>query len=320
MAKIKLECSGEYEFRVHGGPRDGMLLNTSKNMILDYGLDFLVGNTGDYYAGDQAGYACHVGTGGTAPVATDTTLQGPTKKSTTTVQSRVPVSGTVVPYQNIPLNQYYYELQWTYRFAAEVSNINYAEVGVGKSVTSLFSRALIVNPGGEPTPISLLTGEQLDVTYKLRVNAPAVTDGTSAATSVCGTGSVTIAGTVYNYTVYLHDFIYVADGVNADWPGTLAGLNTSNQFYLGADASLTYPSPAAPTTSLRVSTGSKLAVGRRRVTTKLALNEATSGVGRVRFKSGRYPTCDFVIVFDKVIPKDATSTLEFDLDFEVVRA
>lgn len=73
------------------------------------------------------------------------------------------------------------------RFAAGTLNGNYTELGVGWSNTQLFSRALIVDGLGNPTSITVLSDEALDVTYTIRSYVPQ-TDTTSTVT-ITGVGT-----------------------------------------------------------------------------------------------------------------------------------
>ena len=127
--------------------------------------------------------ACQVGTGSLAPAVTQSALQtflaGTSNRLSTTksTQSSSPFWGS---------------LSVIYEFAVGAAAGNLAEVGVGWATTgsTLFSRALIVDGGGSPITITILSDEILQVTYTLRLypveaDTPAV---------------VTISGTNYTFT------------------------------------------------------------------------------------------------------------------------
>ena len=310
---IEFQAQGEYEFRVHGGPRDGLLLNRSKNLITDYGLDWFVGLEPGYYMHQGPLYGCYVGTGTVAPEASDLSL-GALAMSTTTIVSSIPASGDVTV--TVGASDRYYELQRVFRFAAAASNVNLTEVAVGSTSTTVASRALIVDGGGNPTPVTLLTGEQLDVTYKLRVTAP--TKDVAASTSNCGSGSVVIGATTYNYTAYLHSFgPWAGIQLNANWPGQLAAMGASD-INVAANQLLTYPTGSWPSQIAVACTKAKQSAGKARLTFTIPLSHATAGVGRILLQ----PTSSyaaFAFVFDEVIPKDADSTLKLDVDYQMVR-
>lgn len=311
---ISLTAQGEYEFRVVGGNRDGQVLNRSKNLITDYGLDQLVGNNGGWYYYQQFMAGCYVGSGPNAPTGADLSL-GNQKAATTTVQADIPSAGNVTPTTDATTR--FYELTRTFRFPVFTSDANLTEVGVGPNSNQLCSRALIVDGGGNPTTITVLNGEQIDVTYKLRVTYPTKDYGTSS--SNCGAGSVTISGTSYNYTVYQHGLLS-ASTVNCMWPGILACYDADFQIRTAADASLTYPGSALPTPIAANATKSKQDAGKLRLTFTVPLNHATSGIGRIMVNPSNGTYVTFVFVFDKVIPKDASSTFTMNIDYQVTAA
>ena len=83
-----------------------------------------------------------------------------------------------------------------YHFAIGAAAGNLSELGVGwaSSGTTLFSRALILDSGGTPTTITVLSDEYLYVTYEHRFY-PSETDATG---SIVFTGNI---GGTYTYTL-----------------------------------------------------------------------------------------------------------------------
>lgn len=155
----KFTMEGFYSFKainVNTGEErnlENIIAKDHKNMILDSGLDAL-GNS-------SICGGCKVGTGSTAVIATQTDLIS-TKATTTTIQSE-----SVGRFASAT---YYVWGRRTFRFPQGAAAGNLTEVGVhGSSSTSLFSRALIVDSGGLPTTLTILSDEWLDVTYELRV-------------------------------------------------------------------------------------------------------------------------------------------------------
>lgn len=171
------------------------------NLITDQGLDRYgldSNNNGMDY--------CHVGTGNTAPVNSDTGL-------VTWVAAAADISATASAATSAP---YFGSLTRKYRFNPNFGggNVNLNEVGAGWSATNgnLSSRALTVDGAGTPTTISVLADEYLDVYYRRR-NYPAhLTEATGAPNDL--TGTVDISGTSYGYTVRpaLVTFSGTADG------------------------------------------------------------------------------------------------------------
>lgn len=157
-------------------------LASFENLILDSGLNRL--GTGGPITG-----AC-VGTGTTAPENSQTTLAN-LLRVTTTEQSWVELPGsTSAPY--------YAEWQIVYRFAAGTATGNLSEVGLGwnvnpwaNTIDGLWCRALIKDSEGNPTTITVLADEVLDIVYTLQLHPP-----TSDIT-----GTFNLSGVAYQYTL-----------------------------------------------------------------------------------------------------------------------
>lgn len=173
----KIGVAGRFKLVAH--KLDGtsrVLADWFPNLITDQGLNRM-GVGGPWYQ-----YS-HVGTGTATPATSDTALQT-FLASTSTVPTIVTGTAASSPY-------YGYERR-TYRFGIGVAAGNLTEVGVAYQGTTggIFSRALIVDGGGSPTTITVLSDEVLDVIYEIRCYAP-LTDATF---------SRTISGTSYSFT------------------------------------------------------------------------------------------------------------------------
>jgi hypothetical protein len=105
---------------------------------------------------------CCVGTGNSTPVATQTQLDA-FKASTTTTQ------GAVESGMQLTTLPYYDWLRVTYRFGEGVAAGNISEVGMGWANVSLWNRALVKDANGNPTTITVLADEYLDVITEIRV-------------------------------------------------------------------------------------------------------------------------------------------------------
>jgi hypothetical protein len=215
MINLHTKLSGEYKIVIK---RDGKEIETEwfKNLILNQGLDQLGSDNEVLY-----GYA-RVGTGTTAPVITNTTLeaqvgvsqQGPA--STTQVNSGAPNYTTLTTYQ--------------YVFTQGSVTGNISEVGVGWATTgsTLFSRALIVDGTGTPTTITLLPIDQLIIYYRLNASQP-TTDTTT---------SVMISSVSYPYTIRTaYAGNYASNGVTFKYGYAFTKLGGSIIMY-GNDAAL----------------------------------------------------------------------------------
>src|SRR5574337_1573872 len=127
------------------------------NLIVDNGLNRI--GTGSYM--DQ----CYVGTGSTAPTNADTALEMQVA-STSSIHATTSGTSTSPPY-------YGYSRR-TFRFGVGAAAGNLTEVGVGwySGTNMLFSRALIKDIDGNPTTVTVLSDEVLDVAYEFRNYAP----------------------------------------------------------------------------------------------------------------------------------------------------
>lgn len=153
------------------------------NLILDSGLDKM--GTGNAIEG------CAVGSGGSTPVITQTALDA-VVGVTTTIQAQGEGESNYIT------EPYYSSYQRTYRFNAGQATGNLSEIGIGwgintsnKTVAGLWSRALIKDVNGNPTTITLLSDEVLDVKYTVQLIVPQ-----NDVTGVCKIG-----GEDYNFIV-----------------------------------------------------------------------------------------------------------------------
>lgn len=125
-----------------------------KNIVLDTGLNRMsVGTWID---------RVRVGSGNSTPVASQTQLAN-TIASTDTV-----LSGSSVSKQTTT-SPYYVAAKQTYRFAEGVAAGNISEVGCGWGTgLDLWNRALVKDLNGDPTTITVLSDEFLDVIVEVR--------------------------------------------------------------------------------------------------------------------------------------------------------
>lgn len=161
------------------------------NLITNAGLDGIFNGTPSGFAYIFA--ACYVGTGNTTPAYTDTTLTTFLAQTNQLGNSPmgswvyVAAAGSVPPY-------------WTssgvWTFGVGVATGTISEIGIGNGnftppstgSYTLFSHALIVDGSGNPTTITVLSNEQLQVTYTLELFWNTTTQ----------TGSLSFGGTTYN--------------------------------------------------------------------------------------------------------------------------
>ncbi len=180
MITLNSEVSGRFKFEAVKRNGDRRILAEFPNLILNNGLD-LIGTTA-YYLN-----YCRVGSGSNAPQVTDSYLGNQTAYTNTTSGSTT--NGTQ---GTSPIYRWY---KVTKRFAEGVATGNISEVGMSSTDGNntgdvLFSRALILDGSGNPTTITVLSNETLDVTYEFRRYIP--------ETDV--TGTVELRGNTHNYT------------------------------------------------------------------------------------------------------------------------
>lgn len=125
----------------------------SENIVLDSGLARMsVGNWFD---------RCCVGTGNSIPVVGQLALDN-FLASSTTRQATTPFVETAV-------KPYHYGVRFTWRFGVGVAAGNISEVGIGWANNALWDRALVKDANGNPTTITVLSDEYLDVVSEIRV-------------------------------------------------------------------------------------------------------------------------------------------------------
>ena len=221
-----------------------------KNIVLDTGLNRMsVGTWID---------RVRVGSGNSTPIASQTQLDN-TLASTTTV-----LSGSQSISKQTTISPYYVAAKLTYRFAEGVAAGNISEVGCGWGAgLDLWNRALVKDLNGDPTTITVLSDEFLDVIVEVRYyptqsfsgnfnllnkNGQIVSSHTYtglpqfAEPSSVGFGQV-LGDRIYTYSGSMND-------VNAS-PSSLLGNSPTNS---------TYPSPKTLTCAssfpLNISNGS----------------------------------------------------------------
>jgi hypothetical protein len=263
---LTTKVKGEYKILVY--KPDGSLKQETEwfdNLVLNNGLDLLAGGNGSSIFAQ-----CVVGSGTTTPAVTQTTLTN-LVLSTSTKQS-----GSNTWYSS----PYYYETIITYRFAAVGAGLSYNlnEVGVGKTTTSLFSRALITDGSGTQITVSITEGEILDVIYKFR-NYPPLTDADYSQ-------SVTISGTSYTFT-WRPSYVGTATGWNI-WnnsPIVYTYYLTAHSGSVGAITSV----PSGTATEVSNTSPAQYVVGTytNSATMTFGLSQANYGGGITAFKFNR---------------------------------
>lgn len=267
------------------------------NLITDAGLE-RIGDNG-------VGTYCMVGSGSAGPAVTDTTL-ATWVAATSTVQTASDVVATVAPW--------YVAYRKVYRFAVGVAAGNLTEVGIGWTTTAVFSRTLIKDGGGNPTSLTVLPSEFLDVTYEFRLYCPEADIPLS----------VSLAGTTHT------GFIRAGYATNSsDWGASYIlnngmGSITNDSVFKGYSGATLGAQTAAPTgaqSSSNTGTGNFTLAAyvpgskKRTITCTVGLTELNlaGGINALMFRPLRAGT--FQMSFSPPIPKTASQALS--LTFEL---
>lgn len=292
----RFEIEGKYIFRKYN--KEGKLLQELgpfNNKITNIGLN-RVGT-------DRAITYCYVGTGTSPSAFTDTQMQ-----------TLVGSSGSYTSANsNSNVTPYWAQQSFTFRFDPGQATGNLTEVGIGwgsNSISSLFSRELIVDSSGNPISLTVLADEYLDVTYVLRFY-PKLDDFS---------GSFVIGTTTYNYTGRAAFVTSCAvNGVQT------APFITIRQVFGGASCSL------GPVTDTIQNASSVLSPSPTNTVAPYVTNSfERQGVALLDLNSGNLAggirAIDFVpaggagliyyflqILLDQPIPKDNTKTLSLTL-------
>lgn len=211
------QIEGRYSFKKYKADTNTLVqeLESIPNLITNAGLVML---------GTAWSARIFIGTGTSRPANGDTVLQNYINNTSATQTSwnrRSAVSPTGE----------WVEGSLTMRFAAGEATGNITEVGIGRVISSgtppvyeLFSRALVVDGAGNPTAITVLADEYLDVTYTLRVySSPANNSATLVISGV-------------NYDMVIGRYYDGASGTNPFVPSGLFNGSNSNFSAIGKSA------------------------------------------------------------------------------------
>ncbi len=263
------------------------------NLITNIGLNrFGTASVGPY---------CRVGSGSTAPLVTDESLVA--QIGATTAVS--PVGSVAGAAASPPYHAWY---RRTFRFAAGVAAGNISEVGIGWATTgaTLFSRALIVDAEGDPTTITVLSDEVLDVTYELRLYAPTVDQTFDIVIGGVTYACVARAATVQSWVSNWLDWSVIGASTNLASVVPYAGpIGTVLQAPSGSTASGASAVPNAYANNSMTRTA--------KATFSLTAGNVVGGIGALKLDSTA--AGQFQIGITPKIPKDDTKVLTIDFAF-----
>lgn len=255
-----------------------LLADWFPNLITDLGLNKMGTSSGD----NTTWY--RVGTGSTTPSVLDTQLVAQVASTNATQGSNVWAATTTAPY--------YEYVRQVKRFSPPGTNYNITELGIGWAATgtTLFSRALIKDSSGNPTTLTWLSTEFLDVSYELR--AERYTTDTSA--------TITINGVSTALTIRRAYITQVGNTGTDNWFSNSAMTGGSVYLNTGAIAAVTTgPSGTRIDASSTVAAYSNNSLYRE-VTSTWSLN---SGSGTFQSAELLLPTGWWQVKFDPAIVK-----------------
>lgn len=273
-----------------------------KNLILNQGLDFFGGDKGvNIFA------SCVIGSGNTAPTINQTQLV-----SFVALVNGIQHSAEYA-YSATGDNLYKSNKVYKYSFAG-LNNVNISEVGLASQGSSsanyyLCTRALIRDIAGQPTAITILTGEVLEVYYKVwRVIS--VLDTSYVVNMLDGKGG----SKPYNVVVRPFD----VGKVGWDTTGDIAAINTINRISSGELSVITsepaLTEDARPTIIADAYVPSSY---KRRTSMTFSVSQANHNI-RVIFSLNKFYRFQFrfgSVLDDSPIPKTSNETLTIPLEF-----
>lgn len=227
LVTLTTELSGRFRLRKGVVMPDGSEKTTGgtgwfDNLITDRGMN-AIGEKGQ--SASRLLAACQVGTGSATPTFADTTLSNRIA-TTTTVQSDT--------YSMVVGPPRYGRRTIVFRFAQGAAAGNLTEVGISYQSTEnglLYSRALIQDASGNPTVLTVLPTEFLDVEYETRLYVP--TGDSTFNILVGGTPTVVTARVAFN-----GDSNFWSRGIpNLDERGVSAFVQYLYSGALGSEAS-----------------------------------------------------------------------------------
>lgn len=178
-ANLKPSVAGYYKI-------EAVNADTGEKRVVADWFPNLITNIGLNGMGNKAVLTtCSVGSSSTTPAVTDSDIGSLVARTSTITYNGSTTSGS---------SPYYGSYITTWRFGIGVAAGNLSEVTTGWVETTTyyaFSRSLILDGSGNPTTITILSNEFLDITYELRLYAP--TDDVVM--------DITLAGDTYHCTV-----------------------------------------------------------------------------------------------------------------------
>jgi len=304
--KLNVGMHGEFRLVVNQGTERERDYGWFDNLILDQGLEAIGTNP---QGNESLIRYCRLGTGTSAPSNSQTVLD------TQVAASGSNPTGSSNSNEGTPLYRVTQTVYWTFAQGAVVGNISEIGVGWGSIGATLFSRALILDGSGNPTTITLVSIDQLTVYYRLRFTPP-ITDGT---------GTLTLSGTGYTYTLRIADINIFMVGSGSSTIGRLypdffranTAYTRSHPAGCTIGAITGYPSGSGVGCGSYSTTNTAYTPGSYTLRTVMSFGigdlNAAGGIGGLVVQS--YGWMIIQAVFGTTIPKNNTKTMSFGIDY-----
>lgn len=246
---------------------------------------------------------CCVGTGNSTPVASQVALDNFLASTKTTALGTTDTGGIQVT--EAP---FYWFGRSTWRFNVGVATGNISEVGLGWGDSNLWNRALVKDIEGNPTTITVLADEYLDVISEVRIYPK---ESTGVFNLVDKFGDI----------ISTHSFTAKPrfSSGDAGWVVKTVGLYR-NRFFYSSSAQL----PNSPTEGISEATASQSAkttalTAGMRCDCTLSSSEGNNVKAQTTFAIGlenlmcgnNNPQCGYNWIIDPPIPKDAETILTY---------
>ena len=287
-----------------------------KNLILNQGLDFFGGGNGTSMM-----EFCIIGSGNSKPVYTqnklDTAIAGVSVSDNFSTKYDYDAARDGSLYKTNRVCKYSF---------TELNNVNISELGLASTYSNattyfLCTRALIKDSNGNPTTITVLNGEQLDIYYKLWIVYD-VTDKTGTLNLLDGVGG----STAYNYIARLAGVGGTNIGGSAKYGEPTVGLalsasagNNSHFVANGEIGAITgSPSGTSSENSPSVSTATYTPGSyKRQMTWSFSISQANFAIRSAMFytKMAFWQIRFGSVANDSPITKTDTQTLSIPIEF-----
>lgn len=298
---MEIKCQGYVGYKIK--KLDGTIVlsvDPYKQLIVSVGLDWIATNSTILTVSDF----CRVGTGVTAPASNQTGLVSQVGVSSA---AAVNLSGT-----NSGVSPWWHASTRDYQFAAgTVDGVALSELGFFNFSTGgvMFSRLLFRDGIGDPTTITLLADEILEVSYEIRTYVP--------TGDVLGSFNLDIDGTPTNFDYTLRASF--ANESNRWGPGSAKHIVSTAFEFFSTDVLGTEEAGITGTSDIMTDTVTASYVAGDHfsgIGCNVGINDANfvGGIGGLALRNNAGNPL-FQVSFSPKIPKDNTQEITLGTDF-----